>query len=102
MQTRVGVAKGKEIEIAASGMITLQNYGQQCGPEGSTGIGGHHFQSFPVGALIARVGKSGKPFLVGKKFRGKATEDGKLMFAVAYRGNVAGSFAVKVKVEAKE
>jgi hypothetical protein len=99
MQTRIGVEKDKPLSIQAAGEIQLQNYGQNCGPEGSTGIGGHHFQSFPVGALVARVGKGGKPFLVGRKFKGKADASGKLMFAVAYRGNVTGSFQVKVQVE---
>lgn len=98
-QTKVALEKGDEVEITAGGQIHLQDYGQTSGPEGTTRVSGHHFQSFRIGALVARVGTRGKPFLVGPKVKTKADTGGKLMFAVAYRGGrVTGSFSVKVHV----
>ncbi len=98
-QTKIALKKGDQISIAASGQIYLQNYSASAGPDGTTRTSTKHFESFRLGALVARIGKNGKAFLVGKSYKGKANAAGKLMFATAVRsGSVTGAFNVKVQL----
>lgn len=102
-ESKLAVKKGDRIRVEARGQIQLLNYGWSVGPEGTTNIGGNHFKNFPVASLVARVGKKGKPFLVGPQYKGKADSSGKIMFALAFRGgNVSGSFNVKIQVKRDE
>jgi hypothetical protein len=103
LETKLNLEKGDRIEITAKGQIQLHNYGWTVGPEGTTNIGGTQFENFPQASLVARIGKKGKPFLVGQSFHGEANAAGKLMFAIAFqRGQVSGSFDVKVDVKRSE
>jgi hypothetical protein len=101
-QTKITVKKGAEITIAASGQVVLQNYGHAVDPDGSTQTPTKQFLTFNLGALVARVG-NGKPFLVGKSYRGRAPDTGKLAFGTAIRsGQVTGTFEVKVRLPEEE
>lgn len=97
-QTKISLKKGEDLSISASGQLALQNYGHSTDPGGSTQTSTKHFQKYRLGALVARIGKN-KPFLVGKKFVGKASANGKLKFGIAMRsGRVSGAYNVKVQL----
>ena len=103
LETKLNVDKGERLEITAKGQIQLHNYGWTVGPEGTTNIGGTQFENFPQASLVARIGKKGKPFLIGQSYKGEANASGKLMFGIAFqRGQVSGAFEVKVDVKHAE
>ncbi len=102
-ESKIAVAKGDRLQITARGSIQLHNYGWTVGPEGTTHIGGNHFKNFPIASLVGRVGKKGKPFLVGSAYKGRAKASGKCQFALAYRGGtVSGNFNVKIQLRRLE
>ena len=89
------------MKIAASGNISVRNYGIVSGPAGNTDWSGHAtFGNFPMLSLVAKVGKKGKPFLVGANFSGRVKGQGRLYLGVVpfspYPTGAAGSYQVKV------
>ncbi|HVR75370.1 MAG TPA: hypothetical protein VMT52_13625 [Planctomycetota bacterium] len=102
LKTRILVHKGRKLELRARGQITVAQYNLTSGPEGTTRYSGGTFQGFPMLSLVARVGKDGKPFSVGKAFTGKAPADGPLYLGIVpfRRVDLAamGSYAVKVEI----
>jgi hypothetical protein len=103
LDTGVELEKEEEFELAATGTITIQNYGNTaCGPEGTTNISSR-YEKFPTGSLVAKVGQSGKPFLVGSEYKGKAEAKGKLFLGIALKtSSVGGNFDVELEKEKKE
>ncbi|MBN1441968.1 MAG: hypothetical protein JXA90_04620 [Planctomycetes bacterium] len=103
LDTGAEIAKGESFKLAAEGTITIQNYGNvACGPEGTSNVP-TRFQSFPGGALVARIGEKGKPFLVGSEHESKAEEKGKLFLALALNGcSVSGNLEVVLETESKK
>jgi hypothetical protein len=100
LETRLNVEKGDRLDIGAKGQIQLQNYGWSVGPEGTTNLGGNQFENFPQASLVGRIGKTGKPFLIGPSYKGEANGSGKLMLGIAFqRGQVSGAFDVRVEVK---
>jgi hypothetical protein len=101
VDTKVELKKGQSFVVVAKGMITLENFGDvTCGPEGTTNAPSV-MNNFPAGALVAKVGDSGTPFVAGPKLEGTAKEDGTLRLGIALRsGSASGSF--EVSVEKKE
>lgn len=101
LKTRILVHKGRKLELRARGQITVAQYNLTSGPEGTTRYSGGTFQGFPMLSLVAKVGKDGKPFRVGKELTGKAPADGPLYLGIVpfRRADVAamGSYVVKVE-----
>lgn len=97
------------LEVTASGKIDQwpQSPGQYpCGPNGSTGIvmgpdAGVPGGQYKSGALYAKIGEKGTPFLIGESYKGKPTEKGKLYVIIAPshwgNENCTGEYSVKIK-----
>ena len=101
LRTKVSVQRGDRLDIRASGQMTVQGYNILSGPEGNTRYSSGASREFPVLALVAKVGKGGKPFLVGREHTGKAARGGELYLGVVpFRQNrpMTGSYRVKVEV----
>lgn len=99
LNTKVQLSKGQGLRIRASGTVTVSNYGLTAGPGGTTRYStSYNWQGIRPLALAAKVGKKGKPFLVGPEFKGKAPRDGVLYLGVVpFRTYTpAGTFKVKV------
>ena len=102
VDTQVELAKGEPFEITASGTMQLQRYNVPCGPEGTSNAPAR-FEKFPAGALVGRIGESGKAFLVGADYKGEASDKGKLYLAIAMRStNGTGKYEVEIETEDKE
>jgi hypothetical protein len=77
---------------AAGGMMVMGGRGVMMG-----GGGG----AYPGGALLGRIGDGGDVFVIGEKYKGKATREGKLQLHIAPSpwGNASvGSYKVKITV----
>jgi hypothetical protein len=102
LDTKVSVARGLRLTIRAKGTLSVPNYNVTVGPEGTRQYSGTTFGSFPMLALIGKVGKNGKPFLVGPDYQGKASREGNLHLAVVpFRRNYAAMGSFQVRIEAK-
>jgi hypothetical protein len=102
VRTKVSVEKGEKLAIRAAGEMTVQGYSIRSGPEGNTRYSSTTFREFPVLALVGKVGKNGKPFLVGREYSGKAPRGGDLYLGVVpFRQNRPMTGAYRVKVELK-
>ncbi len=103
IDTGIEVAAEAPLKIIASGTINLSNYGQNAGPEGTPNVSGNQLEKFAAGALVAKIGDKGKPFLVGSEYEGAASGSGKLFLGVSLKsGSVKGTFAVEVQVKVDE
>ncbi|MEM7232995.1 MAG: hypothetical protein AAF517_12500 [Planctomycetota bacterium] len=98
VKTGVTVVKGQPLNLQASGTLTVSNYGLTAGPGGTTRYSGSSFSNFPYLSLVGKIGKKGKPFLVGAKYKKKANANGELFLStVRFRSYVpTGSFKVKI------
>lgn len=91
------------LTVSAEGNVDLwpQTPGQYIAqPRGfnTPGKGG----AFLAGALVARVGESGRVFLVGERYEGSATEEGKLYLQIIpspWNNASTGSFRVRVSTD---
>jgi hypothetical protein len=91
------------LTIVGDGQIDLwpQGPGQYItGPKGysTAGKGGN----FMAGALIAKVGETGKAFLIGERFEGTVTEEGKLYLQIVpspWNNASAGTYRVRIAME---
>ena len=95
------MGKGDRLVIRANGQMTVEGYNVRSGPEGNTRYSSTSFREFPVLSLVAKVGKTGKPFLVGREFAGKAPREGDLYLGIVpFRQNrpTTGSYRVKVNL----
>jgi hypothetical protein len=103
----VRVQRGDRVTIAADGKIMMTPWGnnQFSTPDGSPNFQWYIPNKIPGGALVAKIGSSGKEFKVGSKYTFTATKSGVLHFAVAMNPqfanqgyNFPGEYTVKVRV----
>jgi hypothetical protein len=95
--------QGGYLKITATGSLNLSNYGTNCSPDGTSEVPANGLESFPVGALVGRVGPKGKPFLVGSEYEGTANATGNLELGISFKsGSVRGEFEVEVEVKIEE
>jgi hypothetical protein len=89
--------------VNAEGQIDLwpQGPGQyMAAPKGfnTTGKGGN----FLAGALVGRVGENGKSFLIGERYEGSPSEEGKLYLHIVpspWNNASTGNFRVRVHAD---
>lgn len=97
------VEPGQKLVIVSEGQVDLwpQGPGQYVTtPKGYTaaGKGG----SFMAGSLVGRIGTNGKVFLVGERFEGQPSEEGKLFFHIVpspWNNASAGNYRVRISTE---
>ena len=82
LDTKLDVEKGQRLSIEASGSINVSNYGVSSGPAGTTQWSGNSFNNLPMLSLVGKVGKKGKPFLVGTDYREKLSTGGRLYLSI--------------------
>jgi len=98
-KAKVNLSQGRKIIIQASGQVTVSRYNLTAGPEGTQRYSGNTFQNFPMLALVGKIGKNGKPFLIGKEWKGVVKKAGILYLGlVPFRRNYAASGVFQVKV----
>jgi len=103
LDTGITVDAAQRVVIMAEGQVDLwpQGPGQYMAiPKGynTAGKGGQ----FLAGALIGRIGENGKAFLVGERYEGNATEEGKLYLLVVpspWNNASTGQYRVRVQTE---
>lgn len=102
VKTAADLTKGQHLEIEAKGQLHVSNYNLTVGPEGTRRYSGSTFQNFPMLSLVGKVGKKGKPFVVGRSYKGKVGRDGTLYLGVVpFRRNYRATGTYKVEVEAE-
>jgi len=111
MQTSgVRIGRGDKVQITADGRLTMTPWGNNAfsTPEGSEQFQWYLPNQIAGGALVARVGTSGKVFKVGAKHNFTATRAGILYFGIAMNPQFAsqdysypGRYDVKVRVNAR-
>jgi hypothetical protein len=102
VDTKLEVEKDQKIKITASGQIMVNNYGIVSGPAGNREWSGYAtFGNFPMLSLVGKVGKKGKPFLVGTSYSGRVKGKGRLYLAVVpfspYPGGATGNYQAKIR-----
>lgn len=103
LDTGITVDPSQRFTLVSEGQVDLwpQGPGQYLtSPKGYTaaGKGG----TFMAGALVAKVGEHGKPFMVGERFEGSPTEDGKLFLHIVpspWNNASAGSYRIRMSSE---
>ncbi|HVR74462.1 MAG TPA: hypothetical protein VMT52_09030 [Planctomycetota bacterium] len=101
-ETKLALTQGERLHITASGQINLENYGQTTGPEGTTNISGNQLESFPAGALVGKIGKDGKAFLIGSEYEQSAPASGTLQLGVSLQnGQASGQYQVEVEKDSE-
>jgi len=101
--TGIVVDAGQRIVVNSDGSVDLwpQGPGQyMAAPKGynTAGKGGQ----FMAGALIAKVGESGKPFYVGDRYEGTAPEEGRLYLLIVpspWNNASIGQFRVRIQTD---
>ncbi len=103
VKTKVTVRDRQKLSIRASGSLNVSNYNVTAGPGGTTRYSDNTFKNFPQLALIGKVGKKGKEFLIGANYKGKAKGGGALYVGVVpFRRNYKATGNFKVKIVAGE
>jgi hypothetical protein len=106
----IRVQRGDVIRVTASGSITLPPWGSRArsGPDGAQNYGWYINNKIPVGALVARLGGSGKVIKIGSKLTYTADRSGTLQFAIGMNPsysngnyNFGGEYKVKIVVQPK-
>ena len=82
LDTKVDVQKKQDLGIQASGLTSVGDWNVNSGPDGNTRYSGNTFGGFPPLTLIGKLGKDGKPFKVGAKYRAKANAKGRLYLSI--------------------
>ena len=84
LDTRMDIDKNKLLTITSTGKTSIENWSLSADPDGTnryssfkTNQGG-----FPMLSLVGKIGKSGKPFKVGKKYRQRLKKAGRLYLAI--------------------
>jgi len=101
--TGITVDTALRISIAADGQVDLwpQGPGQYVtAPKGynTAGKGGQ----FMAGALIGRIGESGKMFYIGDRYEGPATEEGRLLLQIVpspWNNASSGQYRVRISTD---
>jgi hypothetical protein len=106
LDTEMAVEKGQSLKIEAGGIISVSNYNVSSNPAGTQQWGGSSFGGFPMLSLIGKIGKNGKPFLVGTQHKSKPRKTGDLYLAVVpfshYPQGASGSYQVKINISGGE
>ncbi|MGE5194548.1 MAG: hypothetical protein ACM3U2_18815 [Deltaproteobacteria bacterium] len=106
----VRLNRGDRVQITADGKLTMSPWGNNSfsTPDGSEQFQWYVPNQIPGGALVARIGTSGKIFKVGSKHTMTANKPGILYFGIAMNPqfasqdyNFPGGYDVKVRVNAK-
>ena len=106
----IRVEAGDKIVVTAEGQVIMSPWGsnQSTTPDGAQNFGWYIPNEIPTGALVARIGNSGKIFKVGSRHSFTATKSGTLNFAVAMQNDYAqegyafpGQYRVRIKVNPK-
>ncbi len=106
----VRLNRGDKVQITAEGKLTMSPWGNNSfsTPDGSEQFQWYVPNQIPGGALVARIGTSGKIFKVGSKYTMTASKPGVLYFGIAMNPQFAspdytfpGGYDVKVRVNAK-
>lgn len=83
LDTRLDVGKNKVLTIKSSGETSVGNWSLTSDPEGTSRYNSFKSsQGFPMLSLVGKIGKSGKPFKVGKKYRKRSKTAGRLYLAI--------------------
>lgn len=91
-----------DLEINATGTIDLYPIGGEMGMYLTSPAGSMQWSRggpYPNGALLGRIGDTGKVFVVGQKFEGTTTGEGKLYFRIVaspWQNVPSGSYTVRV------
>ena len=98
--SQADLAEGEEFKLRSSGTIILASLnGTKCGPDGTRSVNrtspSSAFKGFPTGSLVGKIGKTGKPFLVGSDYSGVVEKKGRLFLGMALS---AGVVQGKIKV----
>jgi len=101
--TGITIDAGQRVVICSEGQVDLwpQGPGQYLAvPKGynTAGKGGQ----FLAGALIGRIGDNGKAFLIGDRYEGSASEEGKLYLQIVpspWNNASAGTYRVRIQTE---
>ncbi len=102
VSTKATLTKGQRLSVKASGNLHVSNYSLTVGPGGTTRYGSSTLGNLPMLSLVGKIGKKGKPFLIGPNYKGKAKSNGTLYLGVVpFRRNYAATGTYKVKVEAQ-
>ena len=105
----IRLQRGDRVSVAAEGQIMMTPWGSgtTSTPDGGVNFGADPNQ-IPGGALVARIGDSGKVFKVGSKHSFQADRSGTLQFAIAMQYDYAqgnyqfpGEYKLKIKVDPK-
>ena len=108
MNSGIRVQRGDRVSIKADGQLVMSPWGgnQVSTPDGGQNYGWYIPNKICGGALIAKIGSSGKVFKVGSKHSFVATGSGRLQFAVAMQQQFAaqghafpGQYNVSIRVE---
>lgn len=108
LNSQVKLNRGDKVSITADGKIVMSPWGNATfsTPDGSEQFQWYIPQQIPGGALVARIGATGKMFKVGSKHTFTASRAGLLYFGVAMNPQFAGQdfpgeYTVKVRVNSK-
>jgi hypothetical protein len=104
MDSGFEVQSGVRLLIVAGGTINLwpqggNNSGYLCTAKGYGGAGGPN--TVRGGTLLAKIGTDGPSFMIGERFEGVPTRDGKLYLQIVpspWNNASSGSYQVKIKV----
>jgi hypothetical protein len=106
----VRLNRGDKVQITADGKLTMAPWGNNSfsTPDGSEQFQWYVPNQIPGGALVARIGTSGKILKVGSKHTLTASKPGVLYFGIAMNPqfaspdyNFPGGYDVRVRVNAK-
>lgn len=107
LNSGVRINRGDKVSLTADGRLTMSPWGNNAvsSPDGSEQFQWYIASQIPGGALVARIGSSGKIFKVGSKFSFTATRSGVLHLGIAMNPQFAttdysypGEYSVKVRV----
>jgi hypothetical protein len=119
METGIALRAGSGLRITASGSVDLQagtmesvlvgpdgvrafrpGFGGRGGPRPGGGMGGSGSNPLP-GSLLGRIGEQGRVFVVGTRYEGTASEEGKLYLRIVPNSaspGSSGSYDVRVSL----
>ena len=99
VRTKINFTQGLTLRVKATGVVHQPNYGVSGGPDGIRGYTNTAFPGMPSLALVAKIGKGGKPFVVGADYKAKPKRSGTLFFGIVpFRRNYVSSGTYEVKV----
>jgi hypothetical protein len=106
LDTGIEIRANSDVVITAAGTIDLYPNSGQPGMYNSTPAGNRQWNNgrgaWPPGQLLGRIGETGTLFVVGEKYTGTPTQDGRLYLRISGSpwGQCSGSYSVKVVSEA--